>query len=102
MRTALLMAVLLGLLPRTGSAEVFWDVFVNDPTGEYRPYHAAIEEHVLAAGAAWSQFLVGDASLQIEVRFDNTLSMSGGSTTFPFLYVTVHRVKKFVKGRGMV
>ena len=66
-------------------AALTFGVSFDDPTSSYTSYYAPIQSDLLAAAQDWSQYLLGQASLQLIVRFDpNTTRAGGRSATTVF------------------
>lgn len=63
-----------------------FSVTFDDPESVYAADYAALEQGVLAAGAAWSQYLDADVSLEVEIAFSSSVpTANGGSSTYVYL-----------------
>jgi hypothetical protein len=68
------------------SAGPFYLITFNDPGNLGLAYYSSIETHALAAGNAWSEHLLGDASLEVEISFSDLIpTASGRSLTTQFV-----------------
>jgi hypothetical protein len=64
--------------PALVQADITYSVIFDDPGGSFSAYYDLIESHTLAAGAAWASNLVGDASLEVLIRFDDGIPRATG------------------------
>jgi hypothetical protein len=68
------------------NATLVFNTSFNDPTGTFSPYYSDIQSHVFAAGAAWGSYIVGDASLEVQINFSTSIqTATGGSVTSSFV-----------------
>jgi hypothetical protein len=80
------------------SAGLIFDVAFNDPGGTNAGYYAAIESHVLAAGALWDVGIAGNAELEVEVNFDNTTARASGRSATSSYVSTIGSINVFEQG----
>ena len=80
------------------SAGLIFDVAFNDPGEANADYYAAIESHVLAAGALWDAGIAGDAELEVEVSFDNTTARASGRSATSSYVSTIGSINVFEQG----
>lgn len=59
-------------------AAVTFNVTFDDPNSTYASFYAPIQSNLIAAGQDWSQYLEGQATLDIIVRFDPNTTRAGG------------------------
>ena len=79
-------AVLLSGLFGSAQATLVYNVSFNDPAGSGSPFYAELESHVQAAGQAWGKRIVGDAGLEVEINFSDTIARATGrSVTSTFV-----------------
>lgn len=62
-----------------------FSVSFNDPTNAYSDYYENLRSMFEAAGEYWSRYLVGSAPIELEVRFDPSISTiaSAAATSVP-------------------
>lgn len=77
--------VVLIWLPCVSQAVVDYNVSFDDPNQTYSDYYSEIQSTLLAAGADWSNYLIGNTTINLQVDFDNESTASGGSTTSQYL-----------------
>jgi hypothetical protein len=65
-------------------ATVTYTVTFEDPL-KFAEFHDPIVSNVLAAGARWSQFLLGDATIDLLIRFGQIPTATGNSITSGFV-----------------
>jgi hypothetical protein len=71
--------------PQTPSTGITYNVTFADPSGPYSSYYPAISAATQAAGAAWSRYLAGSGSLEVEIVINNAPTMNGASVTTGFV-----------------
>jgi hypothetical protein len=64
---------------------VLYTVTIDDPDDAFVTFHAPITSNVLAAGDRWSQFLVGDATIELVIGFGQNVTALGSSATTAFV-----------------
>ena len=62
-----------------------YTVAIDDPNNKFAAFHDPIMSNVLAAGARWSQFLVGDATIDLQIGFSGIPTAEGSSVTTGFV-----------------
>lgn len=67
------------------AATVMYTITIDDPGGTFAAFHDPITSNVLAAGARWSQFLLGDATIDLLIGFSQIPSATGNSLTSGFV-----------------
>lgn len=78
-RVRLVLGLSLALLALASPAEaVSYTVSFDDPGGAFAPFYPAISATALAAGQDWANFLVGNAAIEIGVKFDPAITRAGG------------------------
>ena len=80
-------AVVVAAWTAPSSAEISFNVTLDDPTQQLAPWAASIQSHLVAAGAAWADELVGEASLEILVKPGSVARATGRSLTSAFFDV---------------
>jgi len=85
LRIALVGTTILALSINPALATVMYTVTIDDPGNTFAAFHGPIESNVLAAGAQWSQFLVGDATIDLLIGFSQIPTTSGNSVTSAFV-----------------
>jgi hypothetical protein len=65
-------------LATKAAAGPFYLVTFNDPGNLGLAYYSSIETHMQAAGSIWSEHLLGDASLEVEISFSDLVPTSTG------------------------
>jgi len=85
LRLALAATAILALSVNPALATVMYTVTIDDPANLFPAYHASIVSNVLAAGARWSQFLVGDATIDLQIGFSGIPTAEGSSVTTGFV-----------------
>ncbi len=81
-RAAAIGAAVVLLLGASARSEITFVVTFDDPSLNFTAYYDAIESNLTAAGAAWSERLVGDASIEVHVGFaDIEFSFARSLTT---------------------
>ena len=79
-------AVLLSGLVGSAQAALVYNVSFNDPAGSGSTFYTELESHVQAAGQAWGKRIVGDADLEVEINFSDTIARATGrSVTSTFV-----------------
>jgi hypothetical protein len=63
------LASLFGILPNARSALTF-SISFDDPTTGYTAYYSSIQSNLLAAAELWARNLSGNASIELQVKFD--------------------------------
>lgn len=63
--------------PATRGA-ITYSVAFDDPTGALAPVRSLIEQHVLAAGQRWGNYLVGDGAIEVLVRTATSVPFAEG------------------------
>ncbi len=58
---------------------IMFRVSFDDPDRHYSEYYAHIASNLVAAGESWGKHLLGDARIDVEVDFTDTLTAMGGS-----------------------
>ncbi len=58
-------------VPGSSESGVTFTITFDDPSGTYASYQEDLEFILLAAANEWGQYFDGDASIEIEVSFDN-------------------------------
>jgi hypothetical protein len=84
----LMHALAVVMLVGCGSARaaLLYNVSFADPSGLYSDYYADIHSSVVAAGAAWDTYILGDASLEVQIGFSDSISrVTGRSVTSAFV-----------------
>lgn len=76
---------MLALSVNPAFATVMYTVTIDDPANLFLAYHAPIVSNVLAAGARWSHFLVGDATIDLQIGFSGIPTAEGSSVTTGFV-----------------
>ena len=97
LRLALAGTAILALLVNPVFATVMYTVTIDDPANTFTAFHAPIESNVLAAGARWSQFLVGDATIDLQIGFSGIPTAEGSSVTTGFVR-TIGTLNVFEQG----
>jgi hypothetical protein len=91
LRLALAATAILAFSVNPALATVMYTVTIDDPGTKERPanffaaYYDPIKLDVLAAGARWSQFLVGDATIDLQIGFSGISTAEGSSVTTGFV-----------------
>ena len=60
------------------TASPIYSVVFDDPGGLNAAFYAQIESHTLASGNDWGQYLGGNASLEVVVRFSSSIPRATG------------------------
>jgi hypothetical protein len=103
LRLALAGTAILALSVNPAFATVMYTVTIDDPATKQHPanffaaYYDSIKLDVLAAGARWSQFLVGDATIDLQIGFSGISTAEGSSATTGFVG-TLGMVNVFEQG----
>jgi hypothetical protein len=70
----------------TSFATITYNVSFLDPTLAFSSFYDPIRSNVLGAGSEWSRFLLGNASIEVEIRFDSSIpTATGASATNVFV-----------------
>jgi PEP-CTERM motif-containing protein len=90
LRLALAATAILALSVNPAFATVMYTVTIDDLAtmdhdAKFAAYHDPIMSNVLAAGARWSQFLVGDATIDLQIGFSGIPTAEGSSLTTGFV-----------------
>jgi hypothetical protein len=86
LRAVALAALATTALTTEAAAGPFYLVTFNDPGNLGLAYYSSIETHALAAGSIWSEHLLGDAILEVEISFSDLVpTASGRSLTTEFV-----------------
>lgn len=77
--------VILLLVPLPVHATIMYDISFNDPGGAFSAFYDPIRSTTLVAGADWARSFSGDAGLEVQVQFSDTILRSTGHsvTNFP-------------------
>jgi VCBS repeat-containing protein len=68
------------------SGHLMFNVSFDDPQGTFSAFYPAITSEIIAAGLDWDDFILGNASLEVIVRFNpNIPTETGGSITSNFV-----------------
>ena len=97
LRSAVAVTAILALFVNPAFATVMYTVTIDDPANTFTAFHAPIESNVLAAGARWSQFLVGDATIDLQIGFSGIPTAEGSSVTTGFVR-TIGTLNVFEQG----
>ena len=62
----------------TETADLIFNVTIDDPAGSFAVYYDAIEAHVRAAGLEWDAIIAGSASLEVYVGFTTSIPRATG------------------------
>ena len=104
LRSAFAGTAILALSVNPAFATVMYTVTINDPAtmdhsaNFFAAYHAQIESNVLAAGARWSQFLVGDATIDLQIGFSEMVKTAQGSSLTTGFVGTIGTLNVFEQG----
>lgn len=69
----------LGLTPAATAAPTFHLSSIIDPTGVFQLIEQQIADHVEAAGRAWGEHFRGIATIEVQVRRNDSLARAGGT-----------------------
>ncbi len=62
------------------NAALNYTINFDDPSATYSSYYDDIRSNVLAAGAAWSSYIVGDANLEVQIGFSSSVATANGAS----------------------
>ncbi len=69
------------LLTSPARSAVVYTVSFDDPTMQFASYYDPIRSNLSAAGANWSQFITGNAIIDLVVGFDAAIPTANGAST---------------------
>ena len=72
---------------KPANAALAYSVSFNDPAGTYSSYYGNIQSHVIAAGAIWDTYIVGDANLEVQINFSTSISVGATGRSFTSSFV---------------
>ena len=78
--SALLLSITILSTTTPANAALNYTVNFDDPSATYSEYYDDIRSNVLAAGAAWSSYIVGNASLEVQIGFSSSVSTANGAS----------------------
>lgn len=62
------------------NAALNYSVSFDDPSATYSEFYSDIRSNVLAAGAAWDTFIVGNADLEVQISFSSSVATANGAS----------------------
>ncbi|HEY1683803.1 MAG TPA: dockerin type I repeat-containing protein [Tepidisphaeraceae bacterium] len=98
-RAAWLGILLSGMVTSRALATVNFTVNFSDPNQTYSAYYSEIQSNLLAAGANWSRYLIGDTTISLDVEFTNDPGATGRSWTTQYVQ-TDTGVDVYAQGAG--
>src|SRR2546423_9443017 len=85
LRLALAGTAILAFSVNPAFATVMYTVAIDDPNNKFAAFHDPIMSNVLAAGARWSKFLMGDATIDLQIGFSGIPTAEANSVTTGFV-----------------
>jgi hypothetical protein len=99
LRLALAATAILTFSVNPAFATVMYTIEILDnPNNKFAAFHDPIKSNVLAAGAMWSQFLVGDATIDLQIGFSEMIQTAEGSSVTTGFVETIGGLNVFEQG----